>query len=480
MNYPLDEARKILLEPGELTENQLEHTMNRLLGRTVDSADIYFQNSYVESWSLEEGIVKSGSYHIDRGFGVRVNAGEKTGFAYSDDLILPSLEQAAATAKHITTTSGQGRIHLSQQRIQLAQHYPATNPLNSIPGERKIDLLKQIDKQARLDPRVTQVQASLVGCYDVILIVNSNGLMSADIRPLVRVNVQVIVEQKGRRESGYAGGGGRTDYHFFLEQDRALAYTREAVKQATLNLEAEPSPAGTMTVVVGPGRPGVLLHEAVGHGLEGDFNRKEVSTFSGRIGEKVAAAGVTVVDNGTLPGKRGSLSIDDEGTQSQSTVLIENGVLKGYMLDQLNARLMGKESTGNGRRESYAHLPIPRMTNTYMQPGPHSHEEIISSVDKGIYAVDFSGGQVDITSGKFVFSMSEAYLIEKGKVTRPIKGATLIGNGPDVLHQISMIGNNLELDSGTSTCGKEGQWVPVGVGQPTLKLDAITVGGTQY
>jgi TldD protein len=473
-------ARATLLEPAGLTENQLEAILSQVLGHAVDSADLYFQSTRHESWALEDGIIKEGSYNIDRGVGVRAISGEKTGFAYSDDLILPALEQAATAARSIARQGGDGRLKVWQKPSSAHQLYLPIDPLDTLNEQDKLALLRSIDAEARrLDPRITHVNASLSGVHEVVLIVSSDGTLAADVRPLVRMSVSVIAEENGQREQGYAGGGGRVGYDFFLEEERALGYAREAVRQAILNLSATPAPAGTMPVVLGPGWPGVLLHEAVGHGLEGDFNRKGSSAFSGRIGERVAAAGCTVVDDGTLASRRGSLNIDDEGTPTQRTVLIEKGILKGYMQDKLNARLTGVASTGNGRRESFSHLPMPRMTNTYMLPGAYTPEEIIASVERGLYAVNFAGGQVDITSGKFVFSACEAYLIENGKITRPVKGATLVGNGPEVLMKVSMIGNDLKLDSGIGVCGKDGQSVPVGVGQPTLKLDALTVGGTQ-
>lgn len=476
----IDVARNVLLAPADLTENQLQTVLTRMLGKSIDSADIYMQNIYHEGWCLEDGQVKSGSYNIERGVGVRVVAGEKTGFAYSDDLILPALSQAAQAAQSIVR-QGDNRQIKSWQTLSPKPLYADINPLNSLQQQEKINLLQAMDKTARaIDPRVNVVNASLSGTYEVVLLLNTEGKLVADVRPLVLARISVIVEQDGRRGSAMMGGGARTDYQYFLDEDKALGYAREAVRQALLDLDADPAPAGRMPVVLGPGWPGILLHEAIGHGLEGDFNRKGVSAFSGRIGERVAAPGVTVVDNGTLPQRRGSLTIDDEGTPGQNTVLIENGILKTYMQDKLNARLMGMQSTGNCRRESYAHVPMPRMTNTYMLAGQYDPQEIIASVEKGLYAVNFSGGQVDITSGKFVFSANEAYLIENGKITRPVKGATLIGNGPDVLTKVSMIGNDLQLDSGIGTCGKEGQSVPVGVGQPTLKIDELTVGGTVY
>lgn len=478
MMIPYDIAQDLLLKPADLTEQQLLKILSGLLGGAIDAADLYFQTSYQESWSLEDGIVKVGSYHFDRGVGVRAMSQEKTGFAYSDDIHFAALSEAANAAGSIVKHGGQGIIK-KDQSITVPTLYPAINPLKSLDKAAKIALLEKVDREARrYDPRVTQVNASLSGSYEVILIVASDGTFIPDVRPLVRMNVSVVVEQGNKRESAAAGGGGRVDYHYFTEEERALQYAREAVRQAVMNLDAEPAPAGMMPVVLGPGWPGVLLHEAVGHGLEGDFNRKGLSAFSGRIGERVAAPGVTVVDDGTLPGRRGSLNVDDEGTPTQCTVLIEDGYLKGYMQDKLNARLMGMQPTGNARRESFSCVPMPRMTNTYMRAGKYSPEEIISTVERGIYAVNFGGGQVDITSGQFVFSASEAYLIEKGKVVKPVKGATLIGNGPDIMQKISMIGNDLRLDSGVGVCGKEGQSVPVGVGQPTLKIDAITIGGT--
>lgn len=478
MTKLLDIARQTLLEPTALEDSQLQSVLSKMLGAKVDAADLYFQNVYSESWGLEDSKVKEASYNIERGVGVRAIAGEKTGFSYSEELMLPALTEAAFAAKSIAKQGGQGSVKTWHDTTAKSL-YPAINPLHSLAQADKIALLQKVDQEARrIDPRVKEVSASLVGVYEVVLIAHSDGTFVADVRPLVRMNVSVIVEEQGRREEGYAGGGARTDYQFFFEEDRALGYAREAVRQALVNLRAIPAPAGTMPVVLGPGWPGVLLHEAVGHGLEGDFNRKGVSAFSGRVGERVAAPGVTVVDDGTLPGRRGSLTVDDEGTATQCTVLIENGILKGYLQDKLNAGLMKTAPTGNGRRESYAHIPIPRMTNTYMLAGNHDPQEIIASIDKGIYAVNFAGGQVDITSGKFVFSTSEAYMIEKGKITYPVKGATLIGNGPDVLTKVSMIGNDLKLDSGIGVCGKDGQSVPVGVGQPTLRVDALTVGGT--
>lgn len=474
----IDLARELLLEPAGLDENQIETALGSILGYQVDSADLYFQSIQSESWRLEDGIVKEGHHNIQRGVGARAISGEKSGFAYSDDIILPALMQATNAARSIAQ---QGKSIIANVWQPTAGHqlYLPSSPLDSLSTADKIALLHRVDVEARKqDPRVVQVQASLAGVHEIVFIINSEGQLAADIRPLVRMSVSVIVEENGQREQGSHGCGGRTSYQMFLENDTALNLSREAVRQAIVNLKAKPAPAGTMPVVLGPGWPGVLLHEAIGHGLEGDFNRKGTSAFSGRLGERVASPVCTVVDDGTLEGRRGSLNIDDEGHPTQRTVLIEKGILKGYLQDKLNAKLMGVASTGNGRRESYACLPLPRMTNTYMLPGPYDPSEIISSIDKGIYAVNFSGGQVDITSGKFVFSTSEAYLIEKGKITHPVKGAMLAGHGPDVLTKVSMLGNDLKLDPGIGVCGKDGQSVPVGVGQPTVKVDALTVGGT--
>jgi len=474
----LDIATADLLEPGGLGETELESTLGELLDRRVDLADMYFQATRFESWVLEDGIVKDGSFNIDQGVGVRAISGEKTGFAYSDEIALPALIQSARAARAIARDAGNGQVQ-AWHRGPGRDLYTNADPMDALTQSRRVELLESVDTFARaLDARVKEVNVSLAGEYTRVMMVASDGTFTADVRPLVRLNVSVIVEQNGRREQATAGGGGRYDYSYFEDQERAKDYAREAVRRALTNLESEDAPAGTMTVVLGPGWPGVLLHEAIGHGLEGDFNRKGSSAFAGRIGETVASPLCTVVDDGTLRDRRGSLNVDDEGVPSQRNVLIENGVLAGYLQDKLNARLMGVAPTGNGRRESYAHLPMPRMTNTYMLPGPHDPAEIIASVDRGLYAVNFGGGQVDITSGKFVFSASEAYLIENGKVTRPVKGATLIGNGPDVLTRVSMVGNDLALDEGIGTCGKEGQSVPVGVGQPTLRVDDLTVGGT--
>ena len=473
----LAQARKTLLTPYGLDVADLTRVFGQIMTHRVDYADLYFQYSRSEAWSLEEGIVKAGSFSIDEGVGVRALAGEKTAFAYSDDIGVQALDAAAAAVRAIAS-AGQERQVPALRRKSGHRLYLPQDPIASLDAASKVGLLERLEALARAeDPRVTQVMAHLAGEYEVILVAGSDGRLAADIRPLVRVSLTVIVEEGGQREQGSAGGGGRTDYAAFSD-DVLQAYAREAVHQALTNLVARPAPAGTMTVVLGPGWPGILLHEAVGHGLEGDFNRKGSSTFAGRVGSRVAARGVTVIDDGTIAQRRGSLNIDDEGNPTQRTVLIEDGILKGYLQDGLNARLMGVAPTGNGRRESFAHLPLPRMTNTAMLNGERTAEEIIQSVKKGIYAVNFGGGQVDITNGKFVFSMSEAYLIENGKVTSPVKGATLIGSGPEAMQQVSLIGNDLRLDPGVGTCGKEGQSVPVGVGQPTLRIDGLTVGGT--
>ncbi len=476
----LERAQDFLLKPAGIGASELSEVMGRMLGHQVDYADLYFQYSRQESWSLEEGQVKSGNRHIEQGVGVRAISGEKTGFAYSDEIQMPALLDAATAARAIARSGREQTAAMVARGGNTLSLYEPADPLGSLEDTAKVALLERVEREARrLDPRVKQVMASLGGSQETILVMRSDGVMAADVRPLVRLNVTVIVEQDGRREHGSAGGGGRTDYGYFLTEDRALSYAREAVRQALVNLEASPAPAGTMQVVLGPGWPGILLHEAIGHGLEGDFNRKGTSAFAGRLGEKIAADQCTVVDDGTLPGRRGSLNVDDEGTPTQNTVLIERGILRGYIQDRMNARLMGMAPTGNGRRESYAHLPMPRMTNTYMLAGDRVPEEIIGSVKKGLYAVNFGGGQVDITSGKFVFSASEAYLIENGRVGRPVRGATLIGSGPDVLKRVAMVGNDLALDTGVGTCGKDGQSVPVGVGQPTLRIDGLTVGGTE-
>jgi TldD protein len=470
-------AQSCLLAPYELETGKLEQVFGRLAERRLDFADLYFQYSRAEGWSLEEGIVKSGSFGIDQGVGVRAIAGDKTAFAYSDEISFDALEDAARATRAIARAGSAKRAKIVS-RSRVPQRYDPVDPLATLSSESKVRLLEKLERLCRAkDPRIVQVMAHLGGEYEVVLVARSDGVVAADVRPLVRLSVQVIAEQNGRRESGSSGGGGRTGYAHFT--DAVLeSYAAKAVAQALTNLEARPAPAGTMTVVLGPGWPGILLHEAIGHGLEGDFNRKGSSAFSGRIGERVAARGVTVIDDGTIPGRRGSLTVDDEGNPTQRTVLIEDGVLRGYLQDSLNARLMKMPVTGNGRRESFAHLTLPRMTNTYMLAGAHDPGEIIASVKKGLYAVNFGGGQVDITNGKFVFSAAEAYAIEDGRITHPVKGATLIGNGPDALTRVSMIGNDLELDPGIGTCGKEGQSVPVGVGVPTLKIDGLTVGGT--
>ncbi len=479
MTDSIQVASDVLLTPSGLAFADIDRVMGDMLGRGIDYADLYFQYTRQEGWSLEDGAVKSGSRSTDQGVGLRAVSGEKTGFAYSDEFVLPALAQAADAAKAIAHSGGMLAPATRRPR-NYPSLYSAADPIASLTDEEKIRLLQRVETEARAcDSRVSQVMASLAAVHDIVLIARSDGEYVADVRPLIRLNVTVIAEQNGRREQGSCGGGGRFGYNWFLEEDRALGFAREAVRQALVNLEAVDSPAGTMTVVLGSGWPGILLHEAIGHGLEGDFNRKGTSAFSGRVGEKVASSVCTIVDDGTIADRRGSLTVDDEGTPTQNTVLIEKGVLKGYMQDSLNARLTGTSPTGNGRRESYAHLPMPRMTNTYMLAGDHDPQEIIASVDSGLYAVNFSGGQVDITSGKFVFSASEAYRIEKGKIGAPVKGATLIGNGPDVLTRVSMVGNDLELDSGVGTCGKDGQSVPVGVGQPTMRIDGLTVGGVE-
>ncbi|HHQ4537262.1 TPA: metalloprotease TldD [Aeromonas veronii] len=478
----LSQVSASLLAPNDLDEGRLQQLLGSLMSHQVEFGDLYFQRSWHESWMLEDSIVKDGSYNIDQGVGVRAVSGEKTGFAYSDELSLLALQQSVTAARGIAAAGAHGKVK-AWARTEANLLYPAMDPLQTLDKHQKIALLEQMDKFARsLDPAINQVMASISGVYEEVLVAATDGTLAADVRPLVRLSVTVIAEKGDRRERGSAGGGGRFGYDWFLELDglesRAFGYVREAVRQALVNLEAIDAPAGTMPVVLGSGWPGVLLHEAVGHGLEGDFNRKGSSAFAGRIGEQVASKHCTIVDDGTLPGRRGSVSIDDEGTPGGYNVLIENGILKGYLQDKQNARLMGVPLTGNGRRESYAAMPMPRMTNTYMLAGQYDPAEIIASVKKGIYAPNFGGGQVDITSGKFVFSASEAYLIEDGKITAPIKGATLIGNGPEAMSQVSMVGSDLALDRGVGICGKEGQSVPVGVGQPTLKLDQLTVGGT--
>ncbi len=473
----LAQAESCLLEPYELDSFQLERVFGTLLGHRVDYADLYFQYHRTEGWSLEEGIVKSGSFNIEQGVGVRAISGEKTAFAYSDEISFPALQGAARATRAIAASGQLARAPLRLVTSHRPLYSPA-DPLRSLADADKIALLNRLEQFARAeDPRVTEVMASVAGSWEVVLVARSDGRLAADVRPLVRVSVTVLMEEKGKREQGSAGGGGRFDYAYFTD-DVLRDYASKAVHQGRVNLAAKPAPAGTMTVVLGSGWPGILLHEAIGHGLEGDFNRKGSSAFAGRIGTRVAAPGVTVIDDGTIPNRRGSLSIDDEGNETRRTVLIDDGILVGYMQDSLNARLMGMEPTGNGRRESFAHLPLPRMTNTYMLNGDKDPKEILASVKKGLYAANFGGGQVDITSGKFVFSAAEAYLIENGKIGKPVRGATLIGNGPDALTRVSMIGNDMTLDPGVGTCGKEGQSVPVGVGQPTLRIDGLTVGGT--
>ncbi|HTJ96424.1 MAG TPA: metalloprotease TldD [Rhodocyclaceae bacterium] len=471
-------AEQCLLAPYDLNPGKLDRVFGSLFGHNLDYADLYFQYSRSEGWSLEEGIVKSGSFNIEQGVGVRAISGEKTAFAYSDDISMSALLGAAEATRAIGAQGYTGVPAALKGSVIKAPLYASLDPIASLKDTEKVALLERLEQFARkLDSRVVEVMASIAGTWEVIMVARSDGHLAADVRPLVRVSVSVIIEENGKREQGSSGGGGRFDYSHFTDavlQDYAV----KAVHQAEVNLRAQPAPAGTMTVVLGNGWPGILLHEAIGHGLEGDFNRKGSSAFAGRIGEQVAAKGVTVVDDGTLENRRGSLTIDDEGNPTQRTVMIEDGILKGYIQDSLNARLMGVPLTGNGRRESYAHLPMPRMTNTYMLNGDKNPAEIIKSVKKGLYAANFGGGQVDITSGKFVFSAAEAYMIENGKITYPVKGATLIGSGPEVLKRVSMIGNDMALDPGVGTCGKDGQSVPVGVGQPTLRIDGLTVGGT--
>lgn len=467
-----------LLDDNHLNQEKITATLSALAVKGVDYADLYFQHSVAESWFLEEGIVKSGTYHISHGVGTRAVKGEQTGFAYSDDLNIDAINQAVDFARGISNGKTPGKIQAFQSAPQVAK-YSGLSPLSSLTSDEKVDLLKQIDALARKEPKVKQVSASLSGAYTEVLIVSTDGVYQKDYRPMVRISVSVIVEHDGRIEHASSGGGGRYDYRYFIDHNFAEIYTNEAIRQALVALEAQNAPAGNMPVILGPGWPGVLLHEAIGHGLEGDFNRKGTSVFTDRIGEQVASEKCTIVDNGTLANRRGSLTIDDEGVPTQNTILIENGILKGYMFDKLNARLMGKDSTGNARRESYAHIPMPRMTNTYMLNGKDSVEAMVDSVEDGLYAVNFDGGQVDITSGKFVFSANEAYLIKNGKITTPVKGATLIGSGDEVLKKISMVANDLKLDGGIGVCGKDGQSVPVGVGQPSLKVDQLTVGGTE-
>ncbi len=477
MSSSLATAQSLLLTPANLSLDQLTSTLGGLSKRGVEFADLYFEHHKSESWSLEEGIVKSGSFSIESGVGVRAITGEQTAFAYSGDIGLASITEATNTVAAIGRAGQSASVAVNGKTVHPAL-YTAADPLASISDDAKIALLREAERIARArDPRVTQVMVNLACEHVVMLVMRTDGVIAADVRPLCRLNVSAIVESNGKREQGRSGGGGRYGFERF-DTEFITKRAHEAVDMAILNLDARPAPAGVMPVVCGPGWPGVLLHEAIGHGLEGDFNRKGSSAFAGRIGERVAAPGVTVLDDGTLMDRRGSLTVDDEGTPTHATVLIEDGILKGYMQDTMNARLMGVAPTGNGRRESYAHLPMPRMTNTYMLGGQHDPQEIIASVQNGIYAVNFGGGQVDITSGKFVFTMDEAWKIENGKLMYPIKGATLIGNGPDALTRVTMIGNDLALDEGIGVCGKEGQSVPVGIGQPTLRIEGLTVGGT--
>ena len=480
-------ARATLLEPYNLDESHLAQAIGTIFEHKVDYADLYFQYTRSEGWSLDEGIVKSGSFSIEQGVGVRAVSGDKTAFAYSDEINAAALDSAARATRTIARSGASGKTRIASAaalsdagRTERNGHslYRMSDPIASLDAAGKVGLLHKIEKHARArDPRIIQVMAGLAAEHDIVMVMRSDGVMAADVRPLVRISVQVIAEQDGRREQGSSGGGGRFDLDYFT--DKIIeGYVNEAVKAALLNLESRPAPAGVMSVVLGPGWPGVLIHEAIGHGLEGDFNRKKSSAFAGRLGERVAAKGVTVVDDGTIKDRRGSLNIDDEGNPTQCNVLIEDGVLKGYLQDSLNARLMKVPVTGNGRRESFAHLPMPRMTNTFMYGGDKHPKEIIASLERGIYAANFGGGQVDITNGKFVFSASEAYWVENGKIKYPVKGATIIGNGPDALTRVTMIGNDMKLDSGVGVCGKDGQSVPVGVGQPTLRIEGLTVGGT--
>ena len=482
MNEPVEIARRELWDGSDIAEQDVDRLVGRLMSRDVDTGELFFQHRRSESWTLEGGSVKDGHYSVDRGVGVRAISGEKTGFAYADDIALPALTQAADAARTIARAGGDRSVQAHARRAAVPR-YDASDPIGSASEDDKVALLSRVDAFARaLDPRITEVTARVAASHEINLVVASDGTLAGDVRPLVRFDVSVIAEQDGRRERGFGGTGGRHDLGSILApgpDGAAEQVAGEAVRQALVNLEAVEAPAGTMPVVLGPGWPGVLLHEAVGHGLEGDFNRKGTSTYSGRIGERIASDLCTVIDDATLGDRRGSLTLDDEGTPGQRTVLIENGVLAGYMQDKLNARLMGATPTGNGRRQSYAHLPIPRMTNTFLLDGASAPDEIIASVDRGVFAVSFGGGQVDIASGRFTFSATEAYLIENGRVTTPIRGATLIGNGPDIMTRVSMVGNDLQLDRGVGVCGKDGQTVPVGVGQPTLRIDRITVGGTR-
>ncbi|MBX3586464.1 MAG: metalloprotease TldD [Ramlibacter sp.] len=472
-------AQRLLLEPFGLDESHLSRALAEITAHRVDDADLYFQYTRNEGWSLEEGIVKTGSFSIDQGVGVRAVSGEKTAFAYSDDISEASLLDAARTVRSISAAARTGRAKVATKKVAGSRSlYNGLDPIASLDSTAKVQLLERVEQLARArDPRVAQVMAGLASEYDVVMVARADGTLAADVRPLVRLSVTVIAEQSGRREMGSGGGGGRFGLAYF-DDARINEFVNDAVNAALTNLESRPAPAGEMTVVLGPGWPGILLHEAIGHGLEGDFNRKGSSAFAGRIGKRVAAKGVTVLDDGTIADRRGSLNVDDEGNTSQRNVLIEDGILRGYIQDSMNARLMGVKPTGNGRRESYAHIPMPRMTNTYMLGGDKDPQEIVASIKKGLYATNFGGGQVDITSGKFVFSASEAFWVENGKIQYPVKGATIVGNGPDALTRVTLIGNDMSLDSGVGTCGKEGQSVPVGVGQPTLRIDGLTVGGT--
>jgi TldD protein len=475
----LAHAQSLLLDPYGLTPAHLQRALGEIMVRGADDADLYFQTTRSEGWSLEEGIVKTGSFSIDQGVGVRAVSGEKTAFAYSDDLSWASLQDAAHTVRSIAGQGQDKRVKARAPKVAKSRSlYPGLDPIGTLDSVAKVALLEKVEKLAKAkDPRVVQVMAGLAAEHDVVLIARADGTMAADVRPLIRLSVTVIAEQKGRREVGSSGGGGRFGLAYF-DDAMVQSYVDDAVNNALINLDARPAPAGEMVVVLGSGWPGILLHEAVGHGLEGDFNRKGSSAFSGKMGQRVAAKGVTVLDDGTIADRRGSLNVDDEGHPSQKNVLIEDGILRGYIQDSMNARLMGVKPTGNGRRESYAHVPMPRMTNTYMTGGDKTPEEIVASIKKGLYATNFGGGQVDITSGKFVFSASQAFWVEDGKIQYPVKGATLVGSGPESLKKVSMIGNDMKLDTGVGTCGKEGQSVPVGVGQPTLRIDGLTVGGT--
>jgi TldD protein len=476
-------AQALLLTPFGLNESHLFKALDVIKAHRVDEADLYFQYTRSEGWSLEEGIVKTGSFSIDQGVGVRAVSGEKTAFAYSDDISWASLLDAAQTVRSIGAVAGVKSVRLASKKIASARKlYGGADPISSLGSTEKVKLLEKVEKLARAkDKRIVQVMAGLASEYDVVLIARADGTLAADVRPLVRLSVSVIAEQKiagdMRRETGSGGGGGRFGLAYF-DDAHIEEYVSSAVKAALTNLESRPALAGEMTVVLGPGWPGVLLHEAVGHGLEGDFNRKGSSAFAGMVGKRVAAKGVTVLDDGTINDRRGSLNVDDEGHATQKNVLIEDGILKGYIQDSMNARLMKVKPTGNGRRESYAAVPMPRMTNTYMLNGDKTPQEIVASIKRGLYATNFGGGQVDITSGKFVFSASEAFWVENGKIQFPVKGATIVGSGPESLKKVTMIGNDMALDSGVGVCGKEGQSVPVGVGQPTLRIEGLTVGGT--